>query len=91
MKAEELDFSKVGSRLFGAPLASLQGHHKYLKSTFDDYISVDEDDLEGEFVKDILTLSTPEIIDKWYGGTDEALTFILEAKKKSGFYDKLLK
>ncbi|AUO14702.1 hypothetical protein [Priestia megaterium] len=76
MKFQELDDYKLAQKLLRMPLASMHGDHAYIKSTLEDYIKPSEDDLEGQFVKDLFVLRTDEIIDKWYGGKWEAMNLI---------------
>lgn len=86
MKIYDLDNEKLANKLLLAPLASLKGKHKWMRSTYADYICIDEDDLEGEFVRDIILLDTPSIIEKWYGGLDAALTLSMELRR--GLWEK---
>jgi hypothetical protein len=81
MKVKDLDSEKLVQRLLMAPLASLKGKHKWMRSTFADYVHVEDDDLEGQYVKDIILLDTRAIIEKWYGGEDAATMLILQLKE----------
>lgn len=81
MKIKDLDSEKLVQSLLTAPLASLKGKHKWMRSTFADYVHVEDDDLEGQFVKDIILLDTPAIIEKWYGGELEAVSLIFELRE----------
>lgn len=82
MKVRELNPELIGKSLLGIPVASFHANHTYPKSTIKDYIDIQDDDLEGQFVKDMLTLKTNEIIDKWYGGKESAMNLILEINKR---------
>lgn len=81
MDISKIDKEKLAQKLLAAPLASFKGKHQWPKSTFESYIYPDDDDVEGHFVKDLLTLNTPTMIDKWYGGPKGAATILLNLKK----------
>lgn len=72
VKYRELNKEKLAQHLVKIPLsAQLLGHNK-VQSTVKDYIIPEEDNLELQFIVDLFTLTTPEIIDKWYGGEENA-------------------
>lgn len=80
MKISELDKDKVFQILLRTPLVSMQANHKHIKSTLRDYVFPNT--LESEYVKDLFTLETDEIIEKWYGGKEQAGTLLFQLKKK---------
>jgi hypothetical protein len=56
------------------------GHAK-VHGTVRDYLISSEDNIELDFVCDIFTTSTEEIIEKWYGGQEGALTLLHQIDK----------
>lgn len=68
-RAADLDMAKLGELVFRLPLASKGLRHTNVKSTLS-YIH--GGGLEMEFLKDLLTLKTQELIDNWYGGDEAA-------------------
>lgn len=81
MKVQELNAEALAQTLMRVPLVSMQANHKYPKSTLKDYILPSENNLESQFVKDVYTLTTEEIIDKWYNGKTEATSLLFKSKK----------
>lgn len=71
MKITELDYNKLANALLKTPLVSMKLNHKHLSSSLRDYVSPDAG-LEVEYVRDLFTLTTDEIITKWYGGDEKA-------------------
>lgn len=82
MEIKKLDKEKVIETLLRVPLISMQLNHKHIKSSLRDYVLPNEDNLEGEYVKDLFTLETDAIIDKWYGGEEEATNLLFRLKEK---------
>ncbi|AQQ55253.1 hypothetical protein [Planococcus lenghuensis] len=74
MKVQQLDPEVLGRNLLGIVPASLKGKHSWPRSTVTDYIAVET--LEDEFIKDLFKLPTMELVEKWYGGQMELLTYI---------------
>jgi hypothetical protein len=62
----ELDPATVGDKLFRLVLISRQFGHVRLAGTAEDYIHPQSPEME--FVRDTFTLTTAEIIEKWFGG-----------------------
>lgn len=64
-KIDELDSEKVLKVLTSVPLIFEKLNHKSITgSGFISYIKPNE--AEGEFIKDLFTLETKEIVEKWY-------------------------
>ncbi|PIC66756.1 hypothetical protein CSV71_08050 [Sporosarcina sp. P21c] len=80
MDLSKLEKEKLAQKVLLAPLVSLKGKHQWPRSTFQSYVFPEDDDLEGQFVKDLLTLNTPDMIEKWYGGEENALTILLNLR-----------
>lgn len=81
LRIRELDPRKVANALLHAPLLANQLGHKWLKSTFNSHILPDPDDLETQFVRDLMLLDTETIIETWYGGQEEAIDLMLWLKR----------
>lgn len=81
MKIQQLDKDKTIEVLLRVPLVSMHADHKHIKSTLRDYVMPSENDLEGQYVKDLFTLETSEIIAKWYGGDTEAAELLFSLKQ----------
>lgn len=86
MRVKELDPQKIANILIATPLLANQLGHKWLKSTYKSYILPDPDDLEGQFVRDLMLMDTETIIATWYGGQEEAAhaLFSLKNNKEKG-------
>lgn len=82
MKIADLNTEAIAQTLLRVPLVAMHAHHKYPKSTLKDYVVPSEDNLEAQFVKDVFTLTTDEIIEKWYDGQDEAASLLFAQKNK---------
>jgi len=69
----ELDFAAIGDMLVRLPAISAMLRHTNLGSTLD-YISaeVGPHEREMEFVRDVLTMKTADVCEKWYGGREHA-------------------
>ena len=80
MRIKELDPRKVANALMHAPLLANHLGHKWLKSTYNSYILPDPDDLETQFVRDLMLLDTETIIETWYGGQEEATDLLFRLK-----------
>lgn len=80
VKINELDVMKLGEVLLNAAPASCLADHKWLKSTLKDYVLPSSDQLEVEFVKDLFTLPSEEIAEKWYGGKQNAIAYVRNKK-----------
>lgn len=65
-----LDPAEIGERLIRALAVSATLRHTGPEMSMD-YVSP-EPGSAGDFVKDMLTLSTPEIAEKWCGSTEGA-------------------
>lgn len=77
MHIRELDKDKLVNKLLLGPL--LANHVDVeLKTVYKSYIEVSADDLEGQFVQDLFMLKRQEIIDKWYGGMEEAAEILFK-------------
>jgi hypothetical protein len=70
-KFMELDRAMVGELIIRLPLMARQFGHEHVQGTLDDYYHPQT--LEAEFVHDVFTNSTEEIIDKWFGGDADAV------------------
>ena len=82
MLIEKLNTDKVAEILLRVPLISMQLNHKHIKSSLRDYVSPGENHLEAQYVKDLFTLVTDEIIEKWYGGKDDAEILLFKLNEK---------
>lgn len=72
MKIKELKEINLSLELKRIPLrAHLLGHEK-VESTVKDYMIPNQDNKELEYIVDLFTLTTSEIIDKWFDGEDNA-------------------
>jgi len=64
-KIDELDSKKALQVLTSIPLIFEKLNHKSItRSGFESYIKPSE--VEGEYIKDLFTLETKEIVEKWY-------------------------
>jgi hypothetical protein len=77
MKIKELSLEKLGIVLLQVTPAAAHAHHKWVKSTIKDYMLPGKDQLELEFIRDLFTLTTEEIADKWYDGEENAIGLIM--------------
>jgi hypothetical protein len=69
----DLDLTQLGEILRRLPAISRRVGHNSLKATVD-YVATTTP--ESEFVRDIFTLSSREMIDKWYGGEHNSGRYI---------------
>ena len=63
----DLDMRRVGEMLAKLPAVAASLRHKSVKGTLT-YVHAIPGDLEGQFVRDFLTLPLDALLDKWYGG-----------------------
>jgi len=70
-KFVELDLAKVGDKLMRLVIIARQLGHVRLRGTAEDYGHPQSPEMQ--FVQDTFTLTTPEIIDKWFGGDEETV------------------
>ncbi|ARA98605.1 MULTISPECIES: hypothetical protein [Anoxybacillaceae] len=80
MLYQKLDKEILGERLLRLPLVSHLAHHKRVQYTVRDYTLPGKNDLEGQFVRDLFTLTTEEIIDKWFGGLENAYELLTRSQ-----------
>lgn len=71
MKIKDLNPEILGELLLRVAPVAMQAQHEWPKSTMIDYINPTSEG-EAEFIRDLFTLKTEEIIEKWYGGRDGA-------------------
>jgi hypothetical protein len=79
MKFTELVEKKLGGMLLRLPLTSHHAGHNKVQSIVKDYIEPG-DSLEGQFIVDLFKSTTPEIIEKWFGGDENATDLIMKIK-----------
>ncbi|WP_406944499.1 hypothetical protein ACJA3J_15105 [Halobacillus sp. SY10] len=77
MLISKLDEKRLAQQIARLPLASHQANHKWVRSTVNDYILPSEDNLEGQYIVDLFKLTTPEIIEKWFDGEDNAYELLM--------------
>lgn len=77
MLFQRLDKEKLGENLLRLPLVSFHANHKKVQYTVRDYVLPSEDNLEGQFVRDLFTLTTDELIEKWFDGEDNARQILM--------------
>ncbi|NHN33530.1 hypothetical protein [Paenibacillus agricola] len=75
MKIETLNLEILGATLLRIAPVALKANHKWPKSTLKDYV-LPEEGSEADFVRDLFTMETQAIVDKWYGGDDNAAGFL---------------
>lgn len=70
----DLDPEALGNMVIRLGLISRQLDHTRVTHTVDPYLNHPEipSPPEAEFLRDLLTKPVPEIIDRWYGGDDQA-------------------
>ncbi|PKR85636.1 hypothetical protein [Heyndrickxia camelliae] len=78
MKIGELDQQKLGRVLIQASMTALYQKNETLQETMLSFEPDSENKAEWNFVKDLFTLTTDEIADKWYGGKDKSIGFIFK-------------
>lgn len=85
VKMTELDPEKLAGYVLRAPMLSAQMRHETPTGTFRDYIAShvkDSDPLELQFVVDLLTKSTEEICDRWFGGELNACKALMASREE---------
>jgi hypothetical protein len=81
--ASRLDYEKIGSHLITTALSSNHLGHNNIPGVFD-YVEYEQgEDLELEYVHDMFTKTTPEIIDKWFGGSINAMIILQKGIKNN--------
>lgn len=78
MKIGELDQQKLGRVLIQASMTAHYQKKETLQETMLSFEPDSENTTEWKFVKDLFTLTTDEIADKWYGGKDNSIGFIFK-------------
>lgn len=74
----QLNPADIGLCLVDALAISGQLGHKHVLSTLRDYASDDDGaSAAAEFVRDVITGTTPEAVKKWFGGTCHASAWML--------------
>ncbi|MGM0890425.1 MAG: hypothetical protein ACQEW5_26635 [Bacillota bacterium] len=68
MKIMDLDENKLTQILLMAPILAKNDNHLQIKTAMKEYPITLGNSLEIEFAKDLFTLTTGEIINKWYDG-----------------------
>ncbi|MBO0589600.1 hypothetical protein [Sporosarcina sp. E16_8] len=76
MKIKHCNDDKLAVLLKKIPLISMQLGHAKVHGTVRDYLISSETNIELDFVCDLFTMSTKEIIEKWYGGESEAFNLL---------------
>ncbi|MEK3822105.1 hypothetical protein MKY20_23770 [Cytobacillus sp. FSL W8-0315] len=72
MLFSKLDREKIGETVLRLPIVSFHAQHKKVQYTVKDYFLPSEDNLEGQFVRDLFIMNTEELIDKWFDGEENA-------------------
>jgi len=75
MKIGELNHQQLGRVLIQASMTALYQKNETVQETILNLDPESENKMEWDFVKDLFTLTTNEIADKWYGGKDAAIGF----------------
>ena len=78
MKIGELNQQVLGRILIQASMTALYQKNKTLQETMLSFEPDLENKMEWNFVKDLFTLTTDEIADKWYGGKDNTIGFYIK-------------
>lgn len=73
----DLDPAALGAILIQIPATSSRVGHASLRATFG-YGSAEDSGPEAQFIRDLFTLPTSEIIAKWYGSRANASRFAAE-------------
>ena len=69
-----LDAEKIGDAVVRLGLVSYALGHESIRGTLNPYLNHPELlSPEGQFIYDLLTRSTQEFIDRWYGGASGAI------------------
>lgn len=75
MDIRDCNDEKIGIQLRTIPLVSMDMGHNKVSDTVGDYI-IRKEDPNATFIRDLFTLTTKEVIDKWYGGEENALDLL---------------
>ncbi|MBS4172178.1 hypothetical protein [Bacillus sp. FJAT-49736] len=75
MKIEELNQQSLGKALIQASMTALHQKKQTLQETMVSLNSYPENELEWNFIKDLCTLTSEEIAEKWYGANREDIGF----------------
>lgn len=75
MKIGELNHQQLGKVLIQASMTALYQKNETLQETMLSFEPDSENKMEWTFVRDLFTLTTDEIADKWYGGKDNTIGF----------------
>lgn len=75
MKIGELNHQELGRVLIQASMTALHQKKDSLQKTMLGFDSNFENKMEWDFVKDLFTLTTDEIADKWYDAKDKEIGF----------------
>lgn len=73
MRANKIDRDKLGHKLINVVLAAHQLDIE-VKSTLTHNLPINS--VEDEYIKDFVTMSTEEMIEKWFGGRDNVQSII---------------
>jgi hypothetical protein len=72
MRITELSSEKLGNAVWILPLISKNLGHKHVKSSVQDYLDAKTGSAEQEFIHDVFTMKTNDIIEKWFDGEEAA-------------------
>lgn len=75
MKFTELNHQILAQILIASPFSAMDRKQSTIKESLLEMKSSPENSLEMEFLKDIFSLNTNEIIDKWYDANDTIVGF----------------
>ena len=75
----DLDLEKIGAVLRMIPAISARVGHRSARATLGYGVATTP---ETEFVRDLYSMTTPEMIEKWYGGMDNAARFAAGAAEE---------
>lgn len=78
MKIRQCEDVKLSLILKKLPLVSMQLGHVNAHGTIKDYLISSDSNIELDYICDLFNLTTKEVIDKWYGGHEEAFEIIQE-------------
>lgn len=80
MKIKDCNEIELATMLKLLPLNSMQLGHANPLGTVRDYLSSNNSSPEIDFIIDLFTASTEEIIEKWYGAETNAGKVLIEIK-----------
>jgi hypothetical protein len=78
MPVYDLDFDVLTGLLVQIPLSSLGLRHTSIQSSLDYIHPADGNERELQFIKDFLALGTDDMMERWYGGHDNAHRHVAE-------------